>query len=120
MRSGDIIQAIEKGRGEGLSFIRWWRIENDFSDYELCDSFVRHSDSNHEIGGFDLLSIEQMWDVLKRWKPSGLKRVRTARGDLIEWHKKRADGTVVFETCAFTPEAVMHIFDYETGGDVVG
>jgi len=119
MRSGEILQEIEKGREDGLTFIRWWRKENDFSDYELCDRFVKNSDSFHEIGGFDLLNLEQMWEVLKRWTPSGLRRIRTARGEQIEWHRKLPDGRVEVETCALTPEAVMYIFDYETGGDVL-
>ena len=120
MRRGDIVQAIEKGREEGMLFIHWWRKENDFSDYELCDSFVRNADSSHEIGGFDLLNLEQMWDVLTRWKPTGLKRYRSGRGEMIEWQRKGADGTLERETCALTPETVMYIFDYETRGDVVG
>ncbi len=120
MRAGEIIRAIENGRESGMMFIRWWRPENDFSDYELCDNFIRNADSTHEIGGFDLLSLEQMWDVLTRWKPTGLKRVKTARGEMIEWQKRQADGTLKLETCPLTPGAVMYIFDYETGGDVVG
>ena len=120
MRSDEIIRDIRMGQEEGRAFIKWWRIENDFTDYELFSSFIANARSSHEIGGYDLLDLEQMWDVLMRWKPTGLKRVKKSKGDEIEWQKKAADGSLQLEICSFTPETVMAIFDYETRGDVVG
>ena len=120
MRADEIIRDIRMGQEEGRAFIKWWRIENDFTDYELFDDFIKNARSSHEIGGYELLDLEQMWDVLKRWKPAGLKRTRTGKGEQIEWEKKTADGTLQLEVCPFTPEAVMFIFDFETRGDVVG
>lgn len=120
MRADEIIRDIKKGQEAGQAFIKWWRIENDFTDYELFDSFIENARSSHEIAGFELLDLEQMWDVLTRWKPTGLKRVRTGTGEMIEWLKKTDDATLELEVCPFTPESVMQIFDYETHGDVVG
>lgn len=120
MRSGEIIRDIRKGQEEGQAFVKWWRIENDFTDYELCGSFIENARSDHEFGGYELLDLEQMWDVLTRWKPTGLKRVTTAEGEVIEWQKEVADDTLQLEICPFIPESVMAIFDYETRGDVVG
>jgi len=120
MRAAEIIRDIRKGKEEGQAFIKWWRIENDFTDYELFSSFIKNARSKHEIEGFELLDLEQMWDVLTRWKPTGLKRIHTGKGEQIEWTRKSADGGLKKEVCAFTPETVMYIFDYETGGDVVG
>ncbi len=120
MRTDEIVRGITKGQEEGQVFIKWWRIENDFTDYELFDSFIENARSSHEIGGYELLDLEQMWDVLKRWKPTGLKRVRTGKGEEIEWQKKAAGRTQQLKVCPFTAEAVMYIFDYETRGDVVG
>jgi len=120
MRTNEIIRGIEEGQKAGKKFIKWWRIENDFTDYETFDSFIAHADSYHEIAGYQLLDIDEMWDVLKTWKPTGLKRVKTAKGEMIEWQKKAADGTLATETCPLTAKAIMYIFDSETGGDVVG
>lgn len=119
MRSDEIIRGIVQGRREGKSFIKWWRIENDFTDYELLDSFIEHAGSGDEFAGYELLDTEQMWTELKRWKPSGLKRHRTVHGEQIEWQRKSAGGTLNTETRPFTPEAIMEIFDEETGGDVL-
>lgn len=120
MRSADVIKGIKQGRSDGKSFVKWWRIENDFTDYELATSFIEHAESGHEIAGYELLDNEQMWEVLKRFKPHGLRRVQSRSGEKIEWQKRDTGGGVHTETCAFTPEAIMYIFDYETGGDVVG
>ncbi len=120
MRSDEIIRDIRMRQNEGRAFIKWWRIENDFTDYELFESFIANARSNHEFGGYDLLDLEEMWDVLLRWKPTGLKRLKTKHGEEIMWQKKAADGSTQLEICSFTPETVMAIFDYETHGDVVG
>ena len=120
MRSDEIIRSIQQGQREGKSFIKWWRRENDFIDYELFDSFIVRTGSGHEFAGYELLDVEQMWDVLKRWKPTGLKRVNSRLGEKIEWQRKAPDGSLQMQTCSLTPESIMFIFDYETGGDVVG
>lgn len=120
MRAEEIINDIRKGQERGQAFIKWWRKENDFSDYELFDSFINHASSFHEIAGYELLDLEQMWSELKRWKPTGLKRVKTGTGYEIEWQRRAADGSLQKEVYPFTPEAVMAIFDHETRGDVVG
>ena len=120
MRSDEIIQGIKQGQREGKAFIKWWRSENDFTDYELFDNFIQRANSGHEFAGYELLDVEQMWEVLKRWKPNGLKRNRTDKGEKIKWLKKGADGVLDLQTCPFTPKSIMFIFDYETRGDVVG
>ena len=120
MRSDEIIRGIKQGQIEGKSFIKWWRSENDFTDYELFDNFVARAGSGHEFAGYELLDVDQMWDVLMRWKPTGLKRIRSDKGEKIKWQKKTADGRLEVQTCPLTPESIMYIFDYETRGDVVG
>lgn len=120
MRTNEIIDGIRQGQKQGKSFIKWWRIENDFIDYETFDSFIEHAGSKHEIAGYELLDIDEMWAELKRWKPTGLNRRATTRGEEIEWQHLGADGTLKVETCPLTARSIMHIFNAETGGDVVG
>lgn len=120
MRSDEIIRGIKQGQREGKAFIKWWRSENDFTDYELFDNFIARANSGHEFAGYELLDVDQMWEVLKRWKPIGLKRVNSRMGEQIEWQRKAADGSLHLQTCSLTPDSIMFIFDYETDGDVVG
>ena len=120
MRSDEIIQSIQQGQKDGKAFIKWWRNENDFTDYELFDNFIARAGSGGEFAGFELLDVDEMWDVLKRWKPTGLRRVHTTMGDRIEWQRRTLDGTLKQQSCSLTPESIMYIFDFETRGDVVG
>jgi hypothetical protein len=119
MRSNEIVQEIRKRPENNREFIRWWRKENDFADYELVDSFVEHSRPDEEIGGYELLDIEQMWQALIRWVPAGLARVKTRNGEAVEWTKVGRDGKKHAYICPFSAETVMMIFDEETGGDVL-
>ena len=120
MKSDEIIRGIKQGQSEGKIFIKWWRRENDFTDYELSESFIANADPSHEIAGYELLDVDEMWDVLKRWKPNGLKRVLTDKGEMIKWQKKGVDGALEVRTCPLSAQAIMFIFDYETRGDVLG
>jgi len=119
MRSNEIVREIGEQPGSDHEFIRWWREENDFADYELVDSFVENSQTDLEIGGYELLDIEQMWQVLLNWIPKGLARVSTRKGEVIEWTKVGKDGKKHTYICPFSAETVMMIFDEETRGDVL-
>ncbi len=61
MKSRQIIQDLEKGKLEGKEFIKWWRKENDFVDYELVDNYLKNSKTEHEIENYELLNMEEMW-----------------------------------------------------------
>ena len=119
MRSSEIVQEIKNRPENGREFIRWWRKENDFADYELVDNFIEHSRTEDEIGGYELLDIEQMWQSITRWIPSGLARVKTHKGEVVEWTKIGKDGKKHTYICPFSAETVMMIFDEETQGDVL-
>lgn len=119
MRKNQILRDIEKGKSEGKEFIKWWRIENDFTDFELVDTFIKNADSYHNIADFELLDTDQMWDVLKRWNPSGLRRSKSTKGDKIEWQHKTKDGQQHTYTCAYNARSIMSIFDAETRGDTI-
>lgn len=119
MRKNQILRDIARGKEQGLEFIKWWRLENDFSDFELVDTFIKNADCYHEIADFELLDKEQMWEILKRWKPSGLRRRKTARGESIEWQHLTKDGQKHTYTCPYTARSIMSIFDAETGGDTI-
>lgn len=119
MRSSEIVREI-RSRPEGAEeFIRWWRKENDFADYELVNTFIKHSRADHEIGGFELLDIEQMWSAVLRLVPKGLERVRTRKGEVVEWTKMGRDGKKHTYICPFSAETVMMIFDEKTRGDTL-
>lgn len=119
MRGWEIYSALDKLRTDDHRFVKWWRKENDFVDYDLIDRFRANAEPSEEIDGFDLLTMDEMWDVVKRVGGDRIKLIREQKGDSLEWVHSGKSGTHK-EVCAYTPESVMHIFDVETRGNPVG
>jgi len=107
-------------RSADQAFIRWWRKENDFADFELVDEFCKRENASREFGGFELLDHEQMWQELLRICPDRLSRKKqTKSGEVIIWKHRDAAGKMFEETCPFSASTLMAIFDAETRGDTL-
>jgi hypothetical protein len=118
VRGREILETINERRTDKHRFVRWWRKEEDFLDYDLVDRFVANSSDNEEIGGIDLLTMDDMWKVVKKVGGSRIKLVHSTGGDTVEWVHEGHRG-VKTEVCSFTPETLMTIFDAETHGNPV-
>lgn len=116
MTGQEIITRLREGRRSDLPFIRWWRRENDFVDYELVDTFMENVRPDQEFADFELLGMEEMWEALRKVRPEGVSREKRRLGEVIVW--KRA-GDAGEKVCPFTPESLISIFDAETRGNVV-
>jgi hypothetical protein len=118
MRGREIVAALNARRGEKDCFVKWWRKENDFLDYDLIDRFVENTSGTDEIGGIDLLGMDDMWNELTRIGGKRVTLLHDAGGDKVKWvHQgKYGERTIV---CAYTPETLMEIFDVETKGNPV-
>ena len=93
-------------------FIKFWRKENDFLDYDLVDRFIENVKPDEEIGGIELLTMDEMWNEVK--KVAG-KRVNLTN-EMLEW-AKNGDS---WRTCPYTPESLLDIFNSETRGNPIG
>lgn len=114
MTGQEAIQALNQRRTEQHRFVRWWRKEEDFLDYDLIDRFIAQSPGTEEIGGIDLLTMDDMWRVVKKVGGKRVNVVHDPNGDLIKWaHKGKED------VCGFTAENLITIFDAETRGNPV-
>ena len=71
---------------------------------------------NKELGGLDLLTMDDMWNELKRITGTRLKLVHDTSGDKVEWVHQGKTGTTN-QVCDYTPETLMTIFDVETKGN---
>jgi hypothetical protein len=118
VRGREILKTINERRTAEDRFVRWWRKEEDFLDYDLIDRFVANSTGNEEIGGIDLLTMDEMWKLVKNVGGSRIRLVHTTSGDTVEWVHEGKRG-VKTEVCAYTPETLMTIFDVETHGNPV-
>ena len=118
MKGPEIMKTLNERRTGDHRFVRWWRKENDFLDYDLIDRFLANSSASEEIGGIDLLTMDEMWDIVKKMGGNRVNLLHERKGDMLEWTH---EGRTGFHTdiCAFTPEALMTIFDVETRGNPV-
>lgn len=118
MTAEEIRDAISRQPDENVRFIKWWRKENDFVDYELVESFLDRLESGQSFSGFELLDMEQMLAVLNRWPDVDVSVEHRTHGDFIHWEHQE-NGRKVVEQLPYTAASLMHIFDRETGGDTI-
>lgn len=114
MRTSEIAKNIKELKTANTHFIGWWRKEEDFIDYDLIDRFLDNAQKNEDVGGYQLLTTEEMWQRLRQVCDDRVMKTQKAGDELLEW-------TVGGErkTLPFTPESIMDIFDAETKGDVI-
>lgn len=117
MKEQEAAQRIRQMRTDRHQFVKWWRREEDFLDYELIDHFVGSVAENREIEGFQLLTMDEMWHELHRIGAQVEKRSGPG-GDKLEWVHKGRSGMRTM-TCDYTPQSLLAIFDVETRGNPV-
>ena len=116
MRGHDIIKTINERKSEDLHFVKCWRKENDFMDVDLIDRFLDNTKGTEEFGGIDLLTMDEMWNEIRRVSGSRVTLLHGTDGDKVEWTHKGKSG-VRTNMCAYTPATLMEIYDVETKGN---
>jgi hypothetical protein len=100
-------------------FVRWWRRENDFVDYDLAERFRANLTDSVEIGGVECVSHEQLWQELQRLCGERITLQHSNRfGTVISWARRDASGLTVTDL-PYTDQALIDIFDEETGGNPI-
>jgi hypothetical protein len=118
MRGPEITKHIREHLTSDHRFVKMWRKENDFLDYDLVERFMNNITDDEDIGGLDLLTMDEMWDELKRIGGEKVSRIHGSEGDIVGWLHKGKEGLKSY-TCDFTPENLMKIYDVETRGNPV-
>ncbi|TLM65185.1 MAG: hypothetical protein FDZ69_10955 [Deltaproteobacteria bacterium] len=119
MTGYEVLKQMRHAGKDKRCFIKWWRKENDFVDYELVDTFLANLKPDHEFAGFELLTLEQMWQELHRREPRRVTVGQRHGEKVIRWQHMAEDGTMREEIFPFAPKAVMTVFDGETRGDTM-
>lgn len=118
MRGRDIITRLNELRSDEHIFIKWWRKEEDFLDFDLIDRFVEGVGGSEEIGGIELLTMDDMWNEVSRVGGTRVIRLHDGNGDKVTWiHEGKAG--LKSNVCPYTPETLMEIYDVETKGNPV-
>ena len=118
MKGSEIFTVLKERRNDDHRFVKWWRKEEDFLDYDLIDRFENSLSSSEEIGGVDLLTMDEMWNELKRVGGTRVKLIHDTSGDKVEWVHQGKTGAHK-EVCVYCPETLLTIYDVETRGNPV-
>ena len=118
MEQGELHDLIIRQRQPAHRFIKWWRREHDFLNFELLDQFLEGLDDQtvQMLEGFELLDTEEMWQELQHRAPEHVSREHRNSGDVILWDRETKEKS---EVCPFNPDSIMTIFDVETRGNVI-
>ncbi len=119
MTGREIVKEIGTNQNSDQPFIKWCRKENDFVDYELVDKFMANAGTSDEYASYELLTMEQMWEIVKKIDPKGVSRGEKEGAEVIFWDQKRSDGTTTSRICPFTPDSLISIVDVTTRGNPV-
>ncbi|GAM11088.1 hypothetical protein OR1_03397 [Geobacter sp. OR-1] len=118
MKGLDVRSVVTDSVTSEHRFVRWWRKENDFVDYDLLDRFLENLSPNEEIGGIELLTMDQMLNEVKRITGNRLTVTHRESGDALKWVHEGKTGEQTKE-CILTPEMLLNIYDTETRGNPI-
>lgn len=117
MKGYELVKQVrqEKSAHPDRVFIKWWRNEEDFIDFDLVARFLDNLHPSSSIGGFELIDQEEMWRTVEgRCKGRVMKEQRD--GDwVLRWSPPK--GKEVEEKLTeypYTPESLLKILDVET------
>jgi hypothetical protein len=113
MTRREIADRIATQRRVEHCFIKSWGPGHRFVDFDLIDRFLDRAGPDETFEGFELLDIEQMWQVLIDLDPDKLVRVKGEEGEMIEWVWSESDGKEKKNIYPFSPEGIMTIVDDE-------
>ena len=119
MNGIELLKQLEQLRNDNHHFIKWWRKENDFVDIVLLDSFLETVKAGDQFEGFDLLNMEQLWDIVKKLCGNRVMRTQQEGHEVINWERPDKQGAKRIISCSFAPEFLLQVFDVETRGNYI-
>ena len=119
MTGYELKQDLVGNETDGRYFIKWWRKENDFADYELIDHFLQHLTPDREFEGYELLTMDGMWKELKRHASARVWMEKHKGESMIHWQHPGGDGMIRDDHYRYSAKVLMALFDKETHGDTL-
>ena len=123
MQGYELVKRIREERSAHPErmFIKWWRIEQDWIDFDMVTRFLDRVDyGGAEIAGFELIDQEEMWRTIERRCGGRAKKVERDGKWVLLWDPP--EGAEVEERLPeypYTPETLLKILDVETNYNYV-
>jgi hypothetical protein len=111
MTGKEVLNQIATNRNPEHSFIKWWRKSDDFIDFELIDIFKNKISPDETLDGFELLDIENMWNIFINLNPDNLRREKNQDGEFIQWLWSDKNGNEMRSNYPFTPQGLKTLID---------
>jgi hypothetical protein len=123
MQGYELEKEIQKERNAHPDriFIKWWRKEEDYIDFDLVARFMETHDYSSEINGFDLIDQEEMWKTVESRAQGRLTKVQREGRWMLMWSPPKGAelDEVNCTECPYTPDMLLKILDAETNGNYV-
>ena len=119
MNGTELLRQLGQQEMRNRHFIKLWRKENDFVDIELIETFRDTVKGGDEFADFELLDMEQLWDVVKKICADRISRQIIDKNEMIIWERVDKHGIKSSNQCSYSPEFLIQIFDIETRGNYI-
>jgi len=121
MQGYELVKEIEQERKAHADrvFIKWWRKEEDYIDFDLVTRFLENLDYSSEISGFELIDQDQMWRAVESRARGRVSKVQRDGNWMLLWTPPKGAEEVTCTECDYTPEVLLKILDAETNNNYV-
>lgn len=109
----------ERGAHPEKVFIKWWRKEEDYIDFDLVARFLENFDLRTEIAGYELIDQEEMWRTIERRAEGRVRRVEKDGKWVVIWNPPADAEVEKLSEYPYNPETLLTILDAETNYNYV-
>ena len=123
MQGYELVKKIQQERNAHPEqiFIKWWRKEEDYIDFDLVARFLEKIGfGGTEVAGFELIDQEEMWQTVEKRCAGRASRVQRNGSWVLLWTPpKGAEVAERLPEYPCTPESLLKILDLETNYNYV-
>jgi hypothetical protein len=122
MQGYELVKKIKEERSTHPErvFIKWWRKEEDFIDFDLVERFLSNLDFGANFDGYDLIDQDEMWHTIERRCQGRVSKVQREGHWVLLWTPpKNAEVEKGLTEYPNTPESLLKILDAETNFNYV-
>ena len=122
MQGYELVKEVERERNlhRERVFIKWWRKEEDWIDFDLVGRFLETLNYSSEIAGFELIDQDEMWRTVESRAQGRVSKVQRDGRWMVLWTPpKGAEANDLCTECPYTPATLLKILDTETNDNFV-
>jgi hypothetical protein len=115
------IEKVSKAHPDRI-FIKWWRKEEDFIDFDLVSRFLENLNYASNIDGFELIDQEEMWKTVESRSKGKVSKVQRNGNWMLLWSPPEGadvEDRVKCTECAYSPDMLLKILDAITNDNYV-